>query len=262
MKLSEIIGVIEKWAPRKHAEDFDNVGLLVGDYDSEISKGLITLDTTLEVIDEAISKDCNLIITFHPLIFNPIKKINFDDRINRIIIHALKNNINIYCLHTNLDNNPRGVNYKILQVLGIKKVDFILPKITEDGKRIGMGMYGELKNGMNFEEFKTLVKINMKIDHFKFSKACKKIIKKVGVLGGSGSFAIDAAIDLGLDCLITADLKYHDYFKADNKIILLDIGHYESEKYTKDLIFKHLNEKMPKFAVAIAKTNTNPVNYN
>ena len=87
MKLSEIIGVIEKWAPKKHAEDFDNVGLLVGDSDSEISKGLITLDTTLEIIDEAISKDCNLIITFHPLIFNPIKKINSDDRINKIIIN-------------------------------------------------------------------------------------------------------------------------------------------------------------------------------
>ena len=262
MKLSEIIGVIEKWAPKKHAEDFDNVGLLVGDLDSEISKGLITLDTTLEIIDEAIIKDCNLIITFHPLIFNPIKKINSDDRINKIIIHALKNNINIYCLHTNLDNNPKGVNYKILQILGIEKVDFILPKITEDGTRIGMGMYGELKNGMNFEEFKILVKMNMKIDHFKFTEPCKKIIKRVGVLGGSGSFAIEAAIDLGLDCLITADLKYHDYFKADNKIILLDIGHYESEKHTKDLIFKHLNEKIPKFAVAIAETNTNPVNYN
>jgi putative NIF3 family GTP cyclohydrolase 1 type 2 len=81
-------------------------------------------------------------------------------------------------------------------------------------------------------------------------------------LGGSGSFAIEHAIDLELDCLITADLKYHDYFKADNKIILIDIGHYESEKYTKDLIFKHLNEKIPKFAVTIAETNTNPVNYN
>ena len=155
-----------------------------------------------------------------------------------------------------------GVNYNILQILGMKKVDFIIPKITEDGSRIGMGMYGELKNGMNFEEFKILVKRNMKIDHFKFTKPCKKLIKKVGVLGGSGSFAIEHAIDLGLDCLITADLKYHDYFKADNKIILIDIGHYESEKYTKDLIFKHLNEKIPKFAVAIAETNTNPVNYN
>ena len=262
MKLSEIIGVIEKWAPKKHAEDFDNVGLLVGDSDSEISKGLITLDTTLEIIDEAISKDCNLIITFHPLIFNPIKKINSDDRINKIIIRAIKNNINIYCLHTNLDNNPMGVNYNILQILGMEKVDFIIPKITEDGSRIGMGMYGELKNGMNFEEFKILIKRNMKIDHFKFTKPCKKLIKKVGVLGGSGSFAIEHAIDLGLDCLITADLKYHDYFKADNKIILVDIGHYESEKYTKDLIFKHLNEKIPKFAIAIAETNTNPVNYN
>ena len=153
MKLSEIIGVIEKWAPKKHAEDFDNVGLLVGDSESEIDKALITLDTTLDVLDEAICKGCNLIITFHPLIFNPIKKITSDDRINRIIIHAVKNNINIYCLHTNLDNNPKGVNYKILQILGIEKVDFILPKITEDGTRIGMGMYGELKSEMNFEEF-------------------------------------------------------------------------------------------------------------
>ena len=120
MNLSKIIDILENWAPLSHAEDFDNVGLLVGDVNSKINKALITLDTTNEVIEEAIEKNCNLVITFHPLIFEPLKSINYENRIQKIIIKAIKNNINIYCIHTNLDNNLRGVNYKICQKLKLK----------------------------------------------------------------------------------------------------------------------------------------------
>lgn len=124
MKLSEIINVLENWAPKEHAEDFDNVGLIIGDFESNINKAIITLDTTDEVIDEAIRNKCNLIITFHPLIFEPLKAINTQGRVQKLIIKALNNNINIYAIHTNLDNNPKGVNYQICKKLKIENLNF------------------------------------------------------------------------------------------------------------------------------------------
>ncbi len=259
MNLSKIIDILENWAPLSHAEDFDNVGLLVGDVNSKIDKALITLDTTNEVIEEAIEKKCNLVITFHPLIFEPLKSINNENRIQKIIIKAIKNNINIYCIHTNLDNNSRGVNYKICQKLKIKNLNFLIPnKLNES---IGMGMYGNIENSYNGHDFINYIKKQMDIKYIRHSKILNKKIKKVAVLGGSGSFGINNAIEKKIDCYITSDLKYHDFFKANSKILLLDIGHYESEKFTKELIYNYLLKKIPKFACIIANTNTNPVNY-
>ncbi|MAV05136.1 MAG: Nif3-like dinuclear metal center hexameric protein [Flavobacteriaceae bacterium] len=258
MKLKEIINLIEKWAPLELAEDFDNVGLILGDENVEVKKALITLDTLENVVDEAVENKCDLIISFHPIIFDGLKKITNKTYVKRVISKSIKNNINIYAIHTNLDNHPKGVNFQISKYLNLNNTKILIPKIDCKG---GMGMIGELHKPAPEKEFLNYVKGIMKTSLIKHSTFLNKKIKKVAVLGGSGSFAIEEAIKAGADCFITADLKYHDYFRAENKILLLDIGHYESEQYTKELILNFLRKKIPKFACVISKSNTNPVNY-
>ena len=258
MKLKEIINLIEKWAPLELAEDFDNVGLILGDENVEVKKALITLDTLENVVDEAVENKCDLIISFHPIIFDGLKKITTNTYVKRVISKSIKNNINIYAIHTNLDNHPKGVNFQISKYLNLNNPKILIPKIDCKG---GMGMIGELQKPAPEKEFLNYVKGIMKTSLIKHSTFLNKKIKKVAVLGGSGSFAIEEAIKAGADCFITADLKYHDYFRAENKILLLDIGHYESEQYTKELILNFLRKKIPKFACVISKSNTNPVNY-
>jgi len=258
MKLKDITNIIEKWSPLDQAESFDNVGLLVGSSNSKVEKALITIDTTEDVIDEAIKQKCDLIITFHPIIFSELKQVTENTYVERIVKKAIKNNINIYAIHTNLDNNPKGVNYKISKRLSLKNTSILLKK---DDKNIGMGMIGELTKELNEIEFFEFLKNKMNIKHIKHSPFLGKKIKKIAVLGGSGSFAIEEAINKKADCYVTSDLKYHDYFKAEKKILLADIGHYESEHFTKQLILDFFIEKIPKFACIISKTNTNPVNH-
>lgn len=223
MKLKEIINLIEKWAPLELAEDFDNVGLILGDENVEVKKALITLDTLENVVDEAVENKCDLIISFHPIIFDGLKKITNNTYVKRVISKSIKNNINIYAIHTNLDNHPKGVNFQISKYLNLNNTKILIPKIDCKG---GMGMIGELDKPALEKEFLNYVKGIMKTSLIKHSTFLNKKIKKVAVLGGSGSFAIEEAIKAGADCFITADLKYHDYFRAENKILLLDIGHY------------------------------------
>ena len=259
MKLIHIQNILEEWCPLQNAEDFDNVGLLVGDPDSEINKALITIDTTENIIDEAISKNCNLIITFHPLIFKGIKSLKSENHVNKCIIKAIKNNINVYAIHTNLDNNPEGVSFKIAQKLNLINTSLLIQKT--ESKNLGMGIIGEINEFKSESDFLEYLKIKMDITNIRHSNFIGKKIKKIAVLGGSGSFAIEEALTKKVDCYVTADLKYHDFFKSNEKLLLVDIGHYESEKYTKDLILNYLNKKIPKFACVIAETRTNPVNY-
>jgi dinuclear metal center YbgI/SA1388 family protein len=258
LKLKEITNIIEQWAPLNWAEDFDNVGLLVGDSSSIVNKAIITIDTLENVIEEAIENNCDLIISFHPIIFDGLKKVNNKNYVERVIAKAIKNNINIYSIHTNLDNHPEGVNFQISKYLELNKTKILIPKIDFDG---GMGMIGELNKPISEKDFLNFIKNKMRVKMIKHSDFINKKIKKIAVLGGSGSFAIEDAIKAGADCFVTADLKYHDYFKAENKILLIDIGHYESEQYTKELILNFLRKKIPKFACIISKSNTNPVNY-
>ncbi len=258
MKLKKIIDTIEKWAPLNTAEDFDNVGLILGNESSIVSKAVITLDTLENVVDEAVEKNCDLIISFHPIIFNGLKKLTNKTYVERVISKCILNNINIYTIHTNLDNHPKGVNYQIAKHLDLHNTKILIPKPNLKG---GMGMMGELTEELSEKDLLSHVKDKMNTNTIKHSPLLGKKIKTVAVLGGSGSFAIEKAIEVGVDCFITADLKYHDYFKAENKILLLDIGHFESEQYTKELILNFLTKKIPKFACIISKSNTNPVNY-
>ena len=259
MKLIDIQYVLEDWSPISNAEDFDNVGLLVGDPSAIIEKALITLDTTQNILDEAINQNCNLIITFHPFLYKGDESLKSEEYVDEIIVKALKHNINIYAIHTNLDNNPKGVSFQIAKRLGLKNLEIMIKK--DEKENVGMGMIGDLEIEKTETDFLNFLKDKMEISNLRHSNLVGNNIKRIGVLGGSGSFGIEEALNKNIDCYVTADLKYHDFFKSNNKMLLVDIGHYESEKYTKELILNYLNKKIPKFACVIAKSRTNPVNY-
>lgn len=270
MKLTKIIQSLEKWAPPILQESYDNSGLMIGSEKNNIKGCIICLDCTEDVIEEAIKKECNLIISHHPLIFNPINSINKDSWIGRTIIKAIKNDISIYAIHTNLDNVISGVNKKISDLLRLKNISILNNFTPKEGteneikklnlkNKIGSGIIGNRNI-----TFKNLLKelrekFNKKV--IKHTKEINENISKIAICGGSGSFLIKKAIDNNADVLITSDLKYHDYFMSENKIVLIDIGHYESEQYTKDLIFEYLNKKLTNIALHLSNNDTNPVKY-
>ncbi|AUC82380.1 Nif3-like dinuclear metal center hexameric protein [Lacinutrix sp. Bg11-31] len=363
MIIQDVINHLEDFAPLAYAEDFDNVGLLVGDKNTKLIGVLVTLDTLEAVIDEAIENNCNLIVSFHPIIFKGLKKLTGKTYVERTVQKAIKNDIAIYAIHTALDNHINGVNDMICDQLGllnrkilipkaetIKKLTTYVPKVEAENLRqavfnigagnignysncsfniegvgtykgnqnsnptkgnkgkthyeeetqisvtftkhletkvldtlfknhsyeevayeittlenknqnIGMGMVGNLTKPMSETDFFTFLKDKMKTGSIRHSEFRNKPIQSVAVLGGSGSFAIEAAKSLKADVYVTSDLKYHDFFSAENTIVLADIGHYESEQYTKNGLVAHLTKKISNFAIVLSTTNTNPVKY-
>jgi dinuclear metal center YbgI/SA1388 family protein len=363
MKIKEIITVLEEMAPLAYAEDFDNVGLLIGNTNDEAMGILVCHDALENVLDEAISKKCNLVVCFHPILFSGLKKITGKNYVERAVIKAIKNDIAIYAVHTALDNHKDGVNKIFCDALGLKETKILVPKenfiqklVTytipenieqvrnalfdagagkignyedcsfnsqgigtylgnensnpEIGERfefveakeikievtfekhlqskvlkalfsnhvyeeiayeiydlknthqnIGLGMIGELDKSMDEKEFLQFVKEKMECGSIRHSAFTGKKIKKVAVLGGSGSYAIKNAILSKADVFLTADLKYHQFYEAENQLLLADIGHFESERFTKNYIVDFLKKKIPNFAIIFSEENTNPVKY-
>ncbi|WP_407556186.1 Nif3-like dinuclear metal center hexameric protein [Winogradskyella sp. 4-2091] len=363
MIIQDVINHLHNLAPLAYAEDFDNVGLLVGDKNEKVSGILVTLDTLEAVVDEATENNCNLIVSFHPIIFSGLKKLTGKTYVERVVIKAIQYNIAIFSIHTALDNAINGVNSIICNQLElinkqilipqsgtIKKLQTYVPKVNAANLRsalfkagagslgnyescsfnvegqgtylgnensnpvigkkgelhtekevaisvtfkkhleskvlktlfeahpyeevayeistlenanqqIGMGMVGELKTAMKTEDCLKYIKTKMNTECIRHSKSLNKTIKRIAVLGGSGSFAISAAKAANADIFITADLKYHDFFSAENSIVLADIGHYESEQFTKSFLVDYLSKKITNFAIILSKTNTNPIKY-
>lgn len=361
MKISEIISVIEQLAPPSYQENYDNAGLITGDPTTEISGILICLDSTEEILDEAIRKKCNMVLAHHPIIFSGLKKISSSNYVGRTIIKAIQNNLAIYALHTNLDNIHTGVNKKICEKLGLKDCKILSPKksllkklitfcpkdhaekvraaifaagagnignynecsfntegigtfkagigtdpfvgkpeerhyeneirietifeaihqpviikammeahpyeevaydiypLENSYQKVGSGMIGNLEKGMDEKDFLSLIKQQMKTPCIKHTRLLEKKVSKVAVCGGAGSFLLNESIHQGAQFFISADFKYHQFFDADKKIVIADIGHYESEQFTKDLLFDFLKDKFPTFALHLAETATNPV---
>ncbi len=363
MTVKNVSDLLNEWAPLAYAEDFDNVGLLVGDPSQEVSQILVAHDALESVVDEAIRRDCNLIVCFHPIIFSGLKKLTNSNYVQRAVQKAIRNDIAIYAIHTALDNVEHGVNYGMARALELRNTKILSPKkqhiyklttyvptsqtemlkealfnagagsignydecsFTLEGQgtfkgnedsnpvlgkkhqrhtepesqinitfekhlqskilkalfinhpyeevayeltalenvlqNVGMGMIGELAAEMTEKDFLTLVKSKFQTGGIRHSALLSTTIKKVAVLGGSGAFAISAAKAQGADALITADLKYHDYYQAERSILLCDVGHYESERFTKNLISDYLTEKISTFAIILSEVNTNPINY-
>ncbi len=370
MLLHEITNYLERWAPIPLQESYDNSGLLIGHPGQEITGALITLDVTEEVLKEAAENNCNLIIAHHPLIFGGLKKLNGKNMVERIAIAAIKNDIAIYAIHTNLDNTISGVNRKIADKIGLKHCKILDmkrqvlrklitfcpdtklddgrqapdavrealwaagagnignydkcstnskitgtfranedadPLIGEEGELVrqeeerievifpfykqndiikalwdthpyeevaydiltlenefqetGSGMIGELETEMDEMQFLHHLKKTMQTDCVRYSPLTNQKIKWVAVCGGSGQFLLKTAMAKGAHAFVTADFKYHQFFDAEGKILIADIGHYESEQFTVELIYDKLKEKFSTFALLKSKVNTNPINY-
>jgi dinuclear metal center YbgI/SA1388 family protein len=363
MLLKEIIAAFEEWAPPALQESYDNSGLLVGNPAQSITGVLFCLDSTEEVIDEAISKGCNLVVAHHPIIFSGLKRITGRNYIERTIIKAVRNDVAIYAIHTNLDNVKHGVNRKIAEKLGLSKLRILAPRreellklevfvpvehteairqavfqvggghignydecsfaltgegtfrpqeganptLGEKGSRhveiesslsflvpkwlkqqvheamiqnhpyeevahqwimlgnilqdVGSGMVGELEEEVDLESFFRSLKTSMNASLIRHTRPLKKSVKRVAVCGGSGSFLLTDAIAAGADVFVTSDFKYHQFFDADGRIVVADIGHFESEQFTIELLGDWFRQKFPTFASHLTAIDTNPVFY-
>ena len=361
--IRELTQCLEKLAPLTHQESYDNAGLIVGAAQTAITNVLLTLDVTEAIIEEAIAKNCNLIVAHHPLIFKGLKKLNGKNYVERCVIKAIKHDVAIYAIHTNLDNATNGVNFMIAQQLGLQNVRILAPKkdtlmklvsfvpvahtqpvldalhaagageignydrcsfrvegigtfrpneaakpvigqanrqeevvenrfevvfpaflernmvaalrqahpyeevayylstLNNENQEVGAGAVGTLERPLPAQDFLAFLKRKMNLSLIKHTALVKKNINTIAVCGGVGSFLLNDAIGAQADVFITADYKYHEFFDADNRIIICDIGHYESEVCTKEGLQRYLSKKFDTFAAILAETNTNPVSY-
>jgi dinuclear metal center YbgI/SA1388 family protein len=363
LKVKDVTAFLETIAPRAYQESYDNSGLLTGSLSNDVTGILVTLDCTEPVVQEAIDKKCNLIVAHHPIIFRGLKKITGSNYVERTVLKAIRNDISIYAIHTNLDNVHVGVNKKIAEKIGLKNVRILQPKsgtlsklvtfipqqntdevlqalhnagagnignydqcsfsiqgtgtfrpneqanpaigeklkqeyvsenrveviyptylensivgalrkshpyeevayyitsLGNDNQEVGSGMVGELETPLEPMEFLKRLKGSMGLSVVRHTRLLDKLVKKVAVCGGAGSFLLSQAIQSGAQAYVSADFKYHEFFDAEDRIIVADIGHYESEVYTKELLQEVLTKKFPTFAINFSSTVTNPISY-
>ena len=363
MQLQKLISELELLAPSSYQESYDNAGLIVGNSNMEIGKALICFDVTEEVLEEAKSIGANLIISHHPIVFGGLKKLNGKNYVERIVIAAIKADIALYAMHTNLDNVILGTNRILAEKLGLKNLQVLAPlkgrfrklvtfcpvdyaekvrtaifdagaghigkydqcsfnaqgqgsfragddakpfvgevnqlhfeeevrietifpdylerkiiaalkkahpyeevaydifKLENESTELGAGIIGNLEVAEGEMAFLQKLKQYTAAEGIRYTKLRNKNIKRVALCGGSGAFLINNAKRAKADIYITGDVKYHEFFDADGQIVIADIGHYESEQFTKELLISYIKEKFPTFAVQISDTNTNPINY-
>lgn len=253
MKISEAISSIEELAPLTAQDSWDNSGIQVMPTDTAVTGALLAIDITEAVIDEATELNCNLVISHHPLIFGGVKHIDQSDATGRIILKAIRNGITIYSSHTSIDRVPDGVSGRMCNKLALKNTTLL------EGDELGYGMIGELDEPMEEKDFLPMVKKTFGNGPIRHSDLTGKSISKVAVCGGSGASFIEKAIKAGADAYICGDLKHHDYFRAEGKLILVDVNHFESEQFTKELFFEQLSKKNCKFAIHFAKNDKSPI---
>lgn len=264
MLVRELIDFFEAIAPSSFQESYDNVGLITGSPNTEISGIITCLDATEAVIDEAISLNCNVVVAHHPIVFRGIKKLNGTNYVERVVIKAIKHDIAIFAIHTNLDNvYDHGVNTIIANRLNLNNLEILDPKqnLLHNNKKVGSGMIGKLKYPMEESAFLQYLKEKMDLKVVKHTALLGKPIENVAVCGGSGSFLLQRAIEQNADVFVTSDFKYHEFFDAENKIIIADIGHYESERFTFEYLKSLIIQNFSIFAVHSTSVNTNPVLY-
>jgi len=363
MKLSELVDHLNQAIPLSLQEGYDNSGIQVGNDGREINSGLLTLDVTEEVVEEAIQRECGIIISHHPLIFNGLKHIDEKTQAGRIIFRAVKSGIAIYSAHTNLDVLKNGVSFRMARTLGLERISVLQPmkdrllklvtfipdahleKVREavfkagagitgnydkcgftvdgtgsfragegaepftgekgkmhfekevrfetilfshvrdkvlkalldahpyeevaydiiplanDNSGIGFGCIGYLSEPLSESDFLKTVSSSLSAKGIRFSKPAGRTIRKVALCGGAGASLLNDAIAAKADAFLTADLKYHSFFDAGDQILLIDCGHYETEKYATGILYDLIIEKFPTFALRFSEINTNPINY-
>lgn len=363
MKVSDLVSYLNQLAPFSYQESYDNSGLLVGDPTAEVKGVLVALDCVESIIDEAISVGANVVVTHHPIVFKGLKRLTGANYVERTVLKAIKHDIALIAIHTNLDNMPYGVNKIISDKLGLtntsilvpreagflklsvfvplthseglrkalaaagagkigeyeacsfsvtgtgrfqpseaanphigsagvleqvqeERVDVVVPQhslntvlsamkkahpyeeiaydvvsLMNTNEYVGSGMVGELADEVSVQEFLKTVKSTFNCGVVRYTESAKTTVKRVAVCGGSGSFLLGAAKRSGADVFITADFKYHEFFDAENRIVIADIGHFESEQYTSHWLVEQMQKKFTTFAVRLTSINTNPINY-
>ena len=259
LRVNDIAQAIEQVAPLRWQENYDNAGLQVGDPEATVTGVLLCTDVTSAVIDEAVRRGYNLIVSHHPLIFHGLKKLAGRDEVERMVAHAIKHDINIYSAHTNMDNAPAGVSHHMADKLDLSDLE-VLEAQDDDGVTIGSGVIGSV-TPMPIRDFLWHVKKTFDVRAVRYSGDISGMVIRVAVCGGSGAFLIDRARQAGAQVYITGDVKYHEFFKADEGIVIADIGHYESEQYTTELFRDIIGKNCPDLPVELALTERNPVNY-
>lgn len=259
LKVKEIAAAIEEFAPCRLQESYDNAGLQVGDPEMSVSAALLCLDVTEDILDEAKKRECNLIISHHPLLFSGLKSVTGRDAIQRIVIRAIKENIAIYSAHTNLDSTWNGVSHEIAHSLGLKDIEILEPNGVEE--QAGLGVVGNITPVPKLEFLRTLKKLfNVKSLRYS-SQSPQLVIRRVAICGGAGASLIKAAKTAKADVMVTGDVKYHDFTSHALDILIADIGHYESELCTKKIFSRIIREKFPNFVTYFAEMEKNPINY-
>lgn len=266
--VDDVINIMEQYAPMSLKESYDNVGLMIGEKNSEISFILVSLDCTLGVIDEAIEKGCNLIFTHHPLLFKKPASITDETLLGRKIIKLVRSNINVFSSHTNLDSVNEGVNDIIMQLLGFEKSSVIEPATVynEKFKTAGIGRIAVIKENIVLSQLIERVKKSLGIKILRFCGNENLIIRKVAVINGSGQDYFEAAKELGADCIITGDTSYHyvsDY--SEENIAIIDAGHFNTEwpamKLVADYLQKKIIEEGFNNAVLMSECNFDPYKF-
>ena len=260
MTVKDILNCITEIAPLQWQESYDNAGMQVGDLDAEVHKALICLDITEAIVDEAVAKNCDVIVSHHPLIFKGLKHLTPQTYIERAVMKAIKNDIAMISMHTNLDNSHLGVSRMLAERLGLKNLHLLQPSAVEP-EVCGAGMIGEFDHPMEEYEFLNHVAKQIGSPCLRHSALTGHKIQKVALCGGSGSPFMGDALKNHADAYLTADIKYHDFFVPEGNILLVDGGHFETEQFTKELICELIQKKFPKFAAEIAETRTNAVYY-
>ena len=266
MKIKDILGALEEFAPLALQDGYDNAGLQIGlAEDAEATGVLLSLDVTEEVVNEAVLRGCNLIVGHHPLLFHPVRSFTGKTHVERAILKAIKNDIAVYAAHTNLDVANGGVNFKMAEKLGLQKVELLSPRenYTTGQKELmaGDGVIASLPSSMSKKEFMENVKEVFRLKSLRVNNANPKTIKRVALCGGNGASLIPQAIEKGADVFITGEIGYHRFFGYEKDILLLEIGHYESEQYTIELLRDIITKAAPSVHVCKAETNINPIIY-
>ena len=260
MKIKEVLSALERFAPLPLQESWDNAGLQVGLTETEVSGALLCLDVNEKMIDEAVRKGCNLIVSHHPLLFRGLKTISDLTDVQRTVVKAIENRICVISMHTNMDNAQGGVNYKMAEKLGLRQVQFLAPKQVA-GIESGSGVVGELSEAMAADDFVLLVKNAFDVECAMCNELLRRPVKTVAICGGAGDFLLDEAVKAGADAFITGEMHYHQYFGYEQQIQICVIGHYQSEQFTSEIFHKIIAEACPDVKTFIAETNTNPILY-
>lgn len=255
----EIVDALERFAPLSLQMEFDNSGWQVGNPLDETTGALVALELTEQVLEQAIELDYNLVIVHHPLIFRPLRNMAGGDWVQRLVRMAIRSDIAVYAIHTNIDSVINGVSGTIAARLSLENIEPLVANAV--GSIDGLGVIGRLPVQMDEMELLAFLRHSFGADGIRYSAPLSRPVSRVAICGGSGGEFLPQAIAAEADVYITADLKYHTFFEADGELLLVDLGHYESEQYIKEVICSVIRNNFPNFATQTSSINTNPINY-